>query len=403
MRARLVLVLIVAACGLVAGTGAPASAQERVFVTATSRPAGPSSSGPLSRELVERMADRLSLDEIQREVAMELFRELGSTRQEMGDTMRSAIEAARADGNDGDISAMITKIRGLTEAYGDRMRELESMFMDDLRAMLTKEQDQRWADAERMYRRGTRLSSLTRSQARVDIDELVHEEFAAATENKDVQEALARWAVQIDSMLLERERKAEAMDDGNDTGIREIVVGAAEDPYKDLRAVDARIVTLGEQTVRAIAGILDDDAIESAWLRKAFARVFRETDGEKRLAAAMELGGLTDEQREQLETASTQHYRDVGPARDRWVKAESEREAENRLPPGVSVVVRGQVESPTADARKAVQELDERLERRLAAILSGEQLAQLPERAGANAETLFQPRSVEGQAIRIGG
>ncbi len=403
MRASLGLVLVVAASGLFVGSNTHALAQERMVVATSGRAIGPGGSGRLTRELVERMADRLSLDEIQREIAMELFRELGSTRQELGDAMRQAIEAARTEVDDGDFAAMITKIRSLTSAYSDRMSELEAVFMSDLQAMLTEEQGQLWSHAQRMYRRGTQMQSLTRSQARVDIDKLVRDEFDAAAENEDIREALERWEMQIDSMLLDRKRKADAMEDGNDGGFQELVIGGTDDPYKDLREVDGRIVTLGEQTVRAIAGILEDNAIEEAWLRRAFARVYRETDGEKRLAAAMELGGLSDEQREQLDAASTQHYREVGPARDRWVKAESEREEENMLPPGVSVVISGQGESPSDEARKAVDDLDERLERRLAAILSDAQLAELPERAGENADVLFRPRPVDGQTIRIGG
>ncbi|NRA58137.1 MAG: hypothetical protein HRU13_08520, partial [Phycisphaerales bacterium] len=287
MRASLGLVLVVAASGLFVGSNTHALAQERMVVATSGRAIGPGGSGRLTRELVERMADRLSLDEIQREIAMKLFRELGSTRQELGDAMRQAIEAARTELDDGDIAAMITKIRSLTSAYSDRMSELEAVFMSDLQAMLTEEQGQLWSHAQRMYRRGTQMQSLTRSQARVDIDKLVRDEFDAAAENEDVRQALERWEMQIDSMLLDRKRKADAMEDGNDDGFQELVIGGTDDPYKDLREVDGRIVTLGEQTVRAIAGILEDDAIEEAWLRRAFARVYRETDGEKRLAAAM--------------------------------------------------------------------------------------------------------------------
>mgnify|MGYP001793354562 CR=1 FL=1 len=403
MRSGLGLVLGVVAGGLLGGVASHAVAQERVVVATSTTAVGPGSTGRMTRELVERMANVLTRDEIQREVAMDLFRELSSTKQELGDALRAGIESARIEGNDGDIAEMVGKIRGQSEAYNSRVRELEGTFMEDVRAMLTEEQEQDWAGAERLYRRGIRLPSLLRAQARVDVDALVRDEFEEAVADENITEALERWSIQLDSMLLERQRKVDAMDDGNDGVFQELVIGGTEDPYKDLREIDARIVTLGEQTVRSIAGVLEDDAIEQAWLRKAFTRVYRETQGEKRLAAALELEDLSDELREQLDTLSTQHEREGGPARQRWARAESEREEESVLPPGVSVMISGGSESPSAKARDAVNELSDKLERRLASILSAEQLAELPKGAGENVEGLFRAREAQSEMIRIGG
>jgi len=405
MRSRLVLAAIGSVCGMgVLPCIVLGQEVERRVVMTSSRPSGAGAASRLSRELVERMTDRLGMDELQHEIAMELYREFSDSRQEMSDGVRASIEALRSEGNDGDFSNMINKMRALANSHRDRVREMEGVLLEDVRAMLSEEQHERWPEAERMYRRGVHLGSLTRSQARVDLDAMVYEEFPDAAEREDVRDTLEGWALQVDALIVERVRKSKAMEkDAAGFELETVVVGGQEDPYKALRSIDARIVSAGERAVRVLEGIMGDSSVEAAWLRRAFARVYRPTDGERRLEAAFELDDLSDEQREQLDAASGQHTRAVEPARTRWVRAESEREEENRLPPGVSVVISGQGPTPIAEARKAVRTLDTQLEERLAAILTPEQLNRLPQRADENAEEVFTPNSVEGRAARIGG
>ena len=269
--------------------------------------------------------------------------------------------------------------------------------------MLTGAQAEAWPAAERVYRRGVQLGSLLRSEARVDLDQMVRREHPEAIERTDVADVLERWAIQVDALLIERARKAEAIEPNQGFGVGVVALGDGEDRYKGLRAIDARIVAAGEQTVRLLQGVLEDDSIERTWLEAAFARVYRDTDGERRLAAAFEREDLDAEQREQLEAAAAQHEREVAVARERWVKAEREREIESTLPPNVSVVVRGEDPTPSQLARDAVKELEARLEARLEAILTAEQLAELPEPTTIEGAMTFTPGSSPGRAIRLGG
>jgi hypothetical protein len=149
--------------------------------------------------------------------------------------------------------------------------------------------------------------------------------------------------------------------------------------------------------------VLEDDSVERAWVRKAFARVYRQTDGERRLEAANALEDLTTEQREQLAALTARHERDVSAARDRWVAAEKEREADKTFPPGMTVIISGQEPTPSDEAREAVKELDERLEDTLASILNEQQLAKLPETRGEQEGMQFAPAGGASRSIRIGG
>lgn len=397
--------LVLAAVGLGLSMGAPALGQqvESVVVTSSASPAGPGSGRALSRDRVERIGEVLELDELQREVAMELFKEVADKRQALGDAMRQSIESARELADEGDFSEMFTRIKEVTGSYQDSVDALESTFLQDVRAMLTGDQEALWPKAERLHRRGQHMGSLTRSQARVDLDELVRAQFESVYARQDVAEVLDRWAVQVDGLLVERARKAE--DIGGGAGFQGgiVMIGGGDDPYEDLRAIDARIVSASEQAVRNLSGAIEDNSIEQEWIRKSFARVYRQTDGERRLEAANALESLTTEQKEQLDAVTEQHGRDVGTARDRWVAAEKEREKENTLPPGVMVMIDGQEPTPSDEARKAVKELDERLEAKLAAILSEDQLAELPAASESFDEVRFDPSGGTRRSIRIGG
>lgn len=398
--------LVLAAVGLGVAMGSPALGQqvESVMVTSSASPAGPGGGRALSRDRVERIGEVLELDELQLEVALDLFKEVADKRQALGDAMRQSIENARDLADEGDISTMLTRIQEVTDGYQAAVHSLESTYLQDVRAMLTTDQEAVWPKVERLHRRGQHMGSLTRSQARVDLHELVRTEFETVYGRQDVAEVLDHWAIQVDGLLVERAKKAEDIGGvGGFGGSVFIMNGGDDDPYEDLRAIDARIVSASEQAVRNLGGALEDDSVEQKWLRKSFARVYRQTDGERRLDAANGLESLTTDQKEQLQAVTEQHGRDVETARNRWVAAEKEREADNTLPPGVIVRFDGQEPTPSDEARKAVNELDKRLEAKLAAILSEDQLAELPKTTEAFEDVRFAPNGGTRQTIRIGG
>ncbi|MFI4881085.1 MAG: hypothetical protein ACIAQU_00715 [Phycisphaerales bacterium JB064] len=396
MRAMMVL----AAIGLATMVPAEVMGQAQVMVTSSS---GPIAGSPrtLSRERVERMSEAVGLDDVQLEIALELFKEVEAKRQALSDALREAMEDARELREDGDFTKMMARVKEVSAKHQEAVNQLEQTYLQDLQAMLLPEQQEAWPKAERIYRRGQHMGSLMRSQARVDVDELVRTEFATAYEREDVAEVLERWAVQVDSLLVERVRKAE--DIGGGPGFQGgVFMIDGEDHFKPLRDIDGRIASAGEQAVRTLSGVLEEDAIEAAWLRRAFARVYRQTDGERRLEAALKIEDLTTDQREQLDAVAGQHERDAESARDRWVQAEKQREEDDTMPPGVVVMIEGQEPSPSELARKAVDELDERLEAKLEAILTPEQLATLPETSSSDDSMRFAP-ATGSQSIRIGG
>ncbi|MEQ9094848.1 MAG: hypothetical protein RIE32_01140 [Phycisphaerales bacterium] len=399
MRLKLGGVAIVG-LGLAVGTPALGQQGDTVMITSTSAPGGVHRGGrALSRETMQRMGEVLGLDEIQLDVAFEMFKEFADQRQQLNDRLRQDLEAARKEVTDGDFGAMMARMKEVNGAHQSAVAELEQTLFRDMRAMLSPEQDVLWEQAERIHRRAKNLGSLTRSEARVDLDDLVRTEFADAYGQPAVTEVLERWAVHVDGLLVERMRKAEDIGGGPGFNGGVFIFDGEEDPYEPLRTLDARIATAGQQAVRTLAGVLEHDRVESAWLRQAYSRVYKKTSGERRLEAAMGLATLDEAQRDQLQAAADQHERDVAAARDRWVVAEREREAEDRLPPGVVLVVHGQDPSPSDEAEAAVLQLDERLESKLTSILRAEQLAELP-KAESELRFEFTPGSSESRTIR---
>lgn len=393
--------LTIAFASLSLALAMPAVAQEggQVVMRSSMSSISTGASGGLTRDRVGRMAELLGYDDVQSEIAMDLFRELAQARQESSDAMRQEISSAREDAQSGDLSAMMTKIQDATAKHQQRVQTLESTFLEDLQALLLPDQADQWPKAERLYRRGKHLGSLLRSAARVDLDELVQDEFPQASQEAEVADVLERWSVRVDAHLIDRERKAASIG-GPDFRGGVVVVGGDEDAYKELREIDARIASTTEQSVRTLMGVLQDDSVHTHWIRKAFPRVYRPLDAERRLDAALALEDLSTEQREQLDAAASQHRRDAGSARDRWVEAEKEREANDWMPAGIVMVIDGQEPTPSDRARQALADVGNRLEERLAAILTAEQLAELPQAEPQTESRLIAPG---GRTIRIGG
>lgn len=395
--------MVLAAMGLASVGVVAAHAQDggSMVVMASPTQVGMGGGRALSRESVEQMGRALGLDDVQSEVALELFKDVVDKRQALGDAQRERVRQARERAEGGDVSKLFSEIKLANAEHQSAVDELEATFMQDLSVMLTPEQQESWPAAERIYRRGRALGSLYRSEARVDVDALVRDEFARAYERADVAEVLERWSVRVDGLLVERERAIEKITGDSDFQ-GGVIIGGGRDPFKPLREIDGRIAAAGAQAVRMLSGVLESDDIEQAWVRRAFARVYRPTDGERRLAAALQLEGLTSDQREELDALAGRHERDAAVARDRWVDAERDREADDAMPPGMVLAIEGGEPSATALARQAVDELDERLEEHLRTILNEGQLAALPAAAPEAEERPITPAS-GSRTIRIGG
>ncbi|MEO1008004.1 MAG: hypothetical protein AAFX79_05525 [Planctomycetota bacterium] len=386
-----------------------ALAQERSVVMTRGVSMGGAGPSRLSLESVERYAGYLELDETQRDIARTLFEDFRSGRVAADDAFRAAIERVREDMDEGQIEHLLGRMAEVSDARASAINELESMLLGDLRAMLTPEQDERWPRVERRYRRDKSLGEASRALARVDIEDLLHEVHPDAAGDSDAAEILRQWELRVDAALQERARRAEAIEEPEgDMLIMLAVDDGADDPFAQLRAIDARIEASGESTLRALAGVLGDEpaaALRTAWLERGFPRVYRPTSAERRLEAALAIEDLDDAQRSDLVALRDRHVHEADAIRATWVAGEREEEAESTMPPGVQIHFVGEGEEETARSRAgdSLAGLDRRIEDRLAAILSAAQLEGLPAADNEPAPGVFVPQISGSRGVRIGG
>jgi len=161
--------------------------------------------------------------------------------------------------------------------------------------------------------------------------------------------------------------------------------GQGEDPYKPLREIDGRLEDMAGALVRvagAMAGPEQAQAIDRAWHERAFPQVYRPTDGERRLQAALAMEGLTADQADVLAALRDEVARLADTRRAAWLAAARQAEAASTLPPGVELQVGGDgaPADPVAQARESVRAIDTRIEGGLEAVLTADQIAQLPAR-----------------------
>lgn len=373
----------------------PAAQQQgRSVVIATSPEAARGQAASLSRSDFERYGSLLELDDVQREVAAELFAEFADRRTQRRDLQRERMAAAREGAREGgDFGELYRAIRSLGEQERKASDAEQATLLADVRALLTEAQAERWPLVERRLRRDRLLSGLTRSLARVDMEDLVREAAPELAQTPEMASEIEAWALRVDKALRQREKLAADVAENafNVGGGARLVMsvtetrGQGEDPYKPLREIDGRLEDMAGALVRvagAMAGPEQAQAIDRAWHERAFPQVYRPTDGERRLQAALAMEGLTADQADVLAALRDEVARLADTRRAAWLAAARQAEAASTLPPGVELQVGGDgaPADPVAQARESVRAIDTRIEGGLEAVLTADQIAQLPAR-----------------------
>ncbi len=286
----------------------------------------------------------------------------------------------------------LEKVSKDMDAWQKRAEELKRTFVDDLKALLTKEQEQRWPIVERELRRmklaGGRLIGET-----ADVIRLV-QNLKLLTLPAPAEETLEVYSQEFDRLLVQREK---FMQD-NEGKFNSLVASdppAAETMYRDAMRIRLAIRDLNERTVKSLAPMLPADS--GAKLKEQFEAPMRErieikSRAQALLKAAAEIDSLTHEQQAHLDEL-TRWYSDRLVPWQASMALETRNQEEAELPENLSRALgkepptdpngpysqwRLPPEHPLAKLRKERFELDKECRRRLLNLLTPEQARSLP-------------------------
>lgn len=357
---------------------------------------------------IERYARVLGLDEAQLEVARDLDVAYQRSTAEAGGRMHAAMKDAQADMSEGDHAAFQEKMQKTMKEHRQASKALTEQFLNDLRALLTPEQQGNWVRLERLRRRESTLVGMQGMRANeiggawLDLFPLVGKLEVPAEAKPKVDEIMGLYEVDIDRPLQERERNREH-DEETMGAVRQFTPETFQKQMDRDRAVDLKVREVNDKYVRLLGAELPEELaakLAEEYRAKAYRSAYRSTTAGRELAAAEKLKGLTDKQREQLRAMQEKYQRETKAAGDRLAEAMRRAEEEGR-PTGGGLMVMGPgmstdaLDPAVSQARADRRALDSALREDMERLLSPEQLA--------DARDAAKPQGATGRRIEVFG
>ncbi|HYF14547.1 MAG TPA: hypothetical protein VD971_05675 [Phycisphaerales bacterium] len=359
-------------------------------------------SSRIRRSALEDYAKLLNLDAEQKETVKTLYDAYASAHQEATEQFRAKTEAVQEKVRDTqDFSLFQTEMPRLGVEFGEQVEKLEDGFYDDIKAILTPEQEERFIRVERHRRRENLLRFGMYSGAGVDLIR-VASRSGVDLESGEFAQLAEQYEVEMDRRLVtyEAQAKAAAEDAKDPAKMMDMakqmeMLKKVSEPGKDLR-------DFNRDMARRMSELMAPEArakFEAEVNKRSYPRVYREPHVVKQVNAALEFNDLEPSQREQVAALKEQYVREAAPLNAAW--ADATRTAEDDAGGSIQLMIagfsgQGQNED-VKKAREARSELDKRTAKRLEEILSASQRERLPAKKpdGGNPWMDFMPADDE--------
>jgi hypothetical protein len=340
---------------------------------------------PVSQREFNLMVKMLNFDEVQQEIATDMFAVLEEEFGEMSSVAQEMQRGARDE-------FQRTRDPSVWREYGERMarfedrrEELGEQFWADVKILLTEEQVPLWEDFERRRFRGRAISRQEQVLSGVGVDLVIlTEEMELQPEQQElIKPTMTQYEVELDRKLRayrriadEQAEKAEElgqngnwmqnMDEYNEifTTVRDELVG--------VRAIH-------EKYLKQLTAMLGEDAsaeLMERFNKAAYPDIYRDSYVDNGLRQVLELDSLTDEQREYVTGLKQNWAQESERLRQTLVRAQREREENMRL----QDMWGGQRNPETREAQSELREIQLRYYDELLGVLSEDQKVGLPER-----------------------
>jgi hypothetical protein len=326
--------------------------------------------------------------ELPPETRRQYFRE---QMQKMSEEMQREREASGAAAETRGIAAEMVKS---AEAWRRERTQMETEVMEGVRAVLQGDQPLRWEGFERFLRREKSLVRGRLSGESVNLFAVIDEAGLSPESVEAIRPVLDTYEFQLDEALKRRnaflaqnEVKAlKAIQEGDARAMEQLA-----ERMIDLRNA-VRNVHESFRT-QLVAGLPPEEGqrLERAALLAAYARVYRATRAERAFEVALKLPDLTADQRKAVEDLVSVYGTEVQGVNQRITasirKSEPDRMKQEAvrasgLLNGASRFFDGPPEDPAESLFEKRGELTDSYVKRLSALLTPEQVAQLPKGSG---------------------
>jgi len=356
---------------------------------------------PVNSRDLDKYALILSLDKEQTEALTAL---LEANQQEFNDaakTAREQIENLREEAREARDPEAWRAMGTQMETFRKARQKMEDSFFADFKAVLTEEQAQKFPRIERQRRREQTIGRGLMSGERVDLIRSVEDLKLTPDQVAALQPTIDLYEADLDRELITRN----AVYEESQTKIREMFeAGNMDDMQKVLekgREASKRVRDVNRRYARQLETMIPDDAqakFTDEIRRESFPTVYRTTQATRAIDAAKAFADLEETQKAALDAIGENYTRELGTLNKQLEAATLEREesltAQDLMSRGMGGGFGGGEDGPVGELRQKRRDLDSTTMDKLRALLTPEQIENLPKR---------EDRGGPGGAGEIGG
>lgn len=342
---------------------------------------------PVTNRTVEMCRRTLGFDAEQASAARSLYQGYRSAfGQATAKAHKGEKELMEKAQKSGDWGATAKERGQVAMDYVEEVLKLEKGLMDDLRALCTPAQGERFASVERARRRETGLLLALGIGERVDLVSMLETMKIDRAANPAVGELVQQWEMDVDRLLVEKEKMVR-------TGMKALIGREGqEDAKKDIGKFFSELSTLGgkvgetsRRAAREVQALLPEDkreAFDREIKLRCFPRIYGRSDVTSALKTAEAMKDVTAEEKTRLAEIRESYERDAQGVNARWASASEEKQRQMR-DKFIEMMEMGREQEDPADpftaARADRRALDDRYLAKIKEVLTAEQREKLPE------------------------
>ncbi len=378
-RSRLVRAVIAVVVGVSALTAPEARAQFGGMMGS-----GMEVDASVTKRGLDAYAKILGLDADQKEAARELLNGNKAANKTMREEFQAKMKALTEKAQENqDWSVFQKEMPALGKEMGEKVEKVEKSFFDDLKALLSPEQEGKWSKVERHRRREQYLKFGLVSGMSVDLVDALEKSKVDLAKSTELSEIADKYEVDLDRMLVEYKNYAEGeqkkmMDDP------QAAMTKWQGFMKDIQDKGRSVRDLNRDFARKMSPLLSDEAratFTNEINRRSFPKVYKPSYTTQAIAAAAAFPDLDAVQKESVNELKTRYEKDLTVKNEAWSRAIEAQE--EKVGGKLSVMMtawQGGAEGKEAvtEARKARKELDESSLDKLKELLKEEQRNKLP-------------------------
>lgn len=326
-----------------------------------------------------RYADKLQLSDDQKAAAKSLLEGYRAEVKSIDDGVNAKRQEAMEKFRDSRDPAAFDAVRTAGDEANKQRAKVESGFFDDVKSLLTKEQEAKWPGIERMHRRDVGLRVGRLSGERMDVTKLVDDLKLDDKARSGLADTLENYESQLDRELAARKKIYDEVQGKIGELMRNQDMDAAQKELDRAREAGLKVREINKNFARQIQDALPDDkkAVMALAVKKAsHPDVYRDTPVAQQIEAATKLTTLDDTQKKAIAELKDRTTREIGGVNDKIAAAAEE----NELKISAADIVgrfRGQP-GPADDLRQQRRDLEDAANESLKKILTPAQLDQLP-------------------------